>query len=276
MKCALESTILCRVCFNADLPDTRAIFCFVLPPLPKMKASRLLQTILKCSRLHQGSLCQLPTQTMYSYQKNHWKLKIIVHLHCFNLFHPFKRGNLMTPVITLVMPFKQCRLVGLSVYSRVEKQNLCRNIGFVLRLSINPHLLKAPQASPDAGHPFQPPSSHLIGCHQGAVSASSNCRRIRCCSPFLASAWQIWPMWHFWNTLTTQTNKYSFQRNVKRLTKEVFETSGYVWTCECRSTKFEQNLGSTLTATFRLRPTGMESCTGQWFVGGHNESPRIE
>lgn len=82
-------------------------------------------------------------------------------------------------------------------------------------------------------------------------------------------------MWHFWNTLTTQTNKqYSFQRNFKRLTKEVFETSGYVWTCECRSTKFEQNFGSTLTATFRLRPTGMESCTGQWFVGGHNESPR--
>jgi len=96
------------------------------------------------------------------------------------------------------------------------------------------------------------------------VSASSNCRRIRCCSPFLASAWRIWPMWHFWNTLTTQTNKqYSFQRKFKRLTKEVFETSGYVWTCECRSTKFEQNFGSTLTATFRLRPTGMESCTGQ-------------
>ena len=63
----------------------------------------------------------------------------------FALFHPFKKGNLMTPVITLVMPFKQCRFVGLSVYSRVEKENLRTDIGFVLRLYTNPHVLKAPK-----------------------------------------------------------------------------------------------------------------------------------
>lgn len=71
--------------------------------------------------------------------------KITENYRTFALFLHRKRGNLMTPVITLVMLFKQCRLVGLSVYSRVEKQNLCRNIAFVLRLYNNPHLLKAPK-----------------------------------------------------------------------------------------------------------------------------------
>lgn len=71
--------------------------------------------------------------------------KITENYRTFALFLHRKRGNLMTPVITLVMLFKQCRLVGLSVYSRVEKQNLCRNMAFVLRLYNNPHLLKAPK-----------------------------------------------------------------------------------------------------------------------------------
>ena len=111
---SLQETSLCRYCFNmqksaqlvivnhhnkfkkheetlkkqhaysaeqvADLPDTRAIFCFVLPPLPKMKASRLLRLLgswlWSALSYTRGHYITNPDNAHY-YQKNLWTLPYI-------------------------------------------------------------------------------------------------------------------------------------------------------------------------------------------------------